>query len=260
MNMKKLEEDVRNGLKEIEFLKQQNKKLCQDRLVLSYSHMLRKELVVTHCDKNKVWKFRLPDGLLGNSGTEVDLPPLSVCVSTVLEEMKKTKTSLQESIELGGESYKNILSEMLAKFWYVAGVDAMKFGELLQLGTTCEFTTRAAWIAIMSRVSNIDRKLMHRIYRGLKQGHEKLSEYLSSTLSQIEAPSPNCGSDMMVPITKASIQLSKLNHVSLELFAQYCEAYIHLEHCISMYDFAYIWAESPTLIPDMLSLLNAVLL
>jgi hypothetical protein len=97
MNMLKMEADVNKGLKEIEFLRHQNRKLFQDRLILTFSTMLRKELVITYTDKNNIWKFRLPEGLAVTSGTESDSS--SVCVSTTLDEMRKAKVSLQESIE-----------------------------------------------------------------------------------------------------------------------------------------------------------------
>lgn len=260
MNMLKMEADVNKGLKEIEFLRHQNRKLFQDRLILTFSNMLRKELVITYTDKNNIWKFRLPEGLAGTSGTESDSSS-ECCVSTTLEEMRKAKACLQESIEAGGDSYKNSLPGILGKFWSVAERDAMKFGELLQLGTACNFTTKAAWIAIISKVSSIDREFMFKVYNNLKKGQEKLSEYLSSALSHLEDSSPESveSSVMSVPSIKTSLQLSRLNQVSLELFALYCEAYVHLQQRISMKDLAYIWAESPTVIPDVLSLLIAFL-
>jgi len=259
MNMLKMEADVNKGLKEIEFLRHQNRKLFQDRLILTFSTMLRKELVITYTDKNNIWKFRLPEGLAVTSETESDSS--SVCVPTTLDEMRKAKVSLQESIEAGGDSYKDSLSAILGKFWSVAELDAMKFGELLQLGTACNFTTKAAWTAIMSKVSSIDREFMFKMYNNFKKGQEKLSEYLSSTLSHLEDSSPESveSSVMSVPNIKTSIELSRLNQVSLEFFALYCEAYVHLQQRISMKDLAHIWAESPTVIPDVMSLLIALL-
>lgn len=260
MNMLKMEEDVHNGLKEIEYLRQQNRKLYQDRLVLTFSHMLRKELVIVFGEKTNLWKFRLPDGLLDKTVARTDSSS-SVCISTTLEEMQKAKHCLQESVEAGNDSFKTLLSDILGKFWAVAEVDAMKFGELVQLGTACNFTTKAAWVAIMSKVSSMDRQLIRKVYNDLKKGQEKLSEYFSLALSHLDDSSPpsELCSNMFVSDTKISLRLSRLHQVSLEVFALYCEAYIHLQQSISVEDLAYIWAESPTVIPDVLSLLHAVL-
>jgi DNA polymerase III delta prime subunit len=113
----------------------------------------------------------------------------------------------------------------------------------------------------MSKVSSIDREFMFKMYNNFKKGQEKLSEYLSSTLSHLEDSSPESveSSVMSVPNIKTSIELSRLNQVSLEFFALYCEAYVHLQQRISMKDLAHIWAESPTVIPDVMSLLIALL-